>query len=61
MYVIKSVLRKFFDMDYFMFMWSCKYSYVVFCFYLIKIFYMEISIKGIIILVVNKFISFSIC
>lgn len=61
MYVIKSVSKKSFDMDYLMSMWSCKYSHVVSCSHLTKTPYVEISIKGITILVANKFISLSIC
>lgn len=50
-----------FEMDYLLCMWSCKYSYVVSSFYLTINYCIEMSIKGVIILVADKFTSLSIC
>lgn len=60
-YVIRSVSMNCFEMDYLLCMWSCKYSYVVSSFYLTINYCIEMSIKGVIILVADKFTSLSIC
>lgn len=48
-------------MDYLTFMWTCKYSYVVSCFHLTKMYCVETSIKGLIIVVADKLNSLTVC
>lgn len=60
-YVIESVPRKSFYLCHLMSMWGCKYSHGVSCFHLTKICYMQMSIRGVIILVADEFTRLGIC